>query len=97
MKTKIKQIVEQYKQLFPSEYKEVVILVAEKKLQNALNDNKFGKIEGEILERQLMEYPETLYNMIMMKLEDEEKIWFNSKKGALWFAKHYKEFNTVKL
>jgi len=96
-KQKVKSIVKQYKTLFPNEYDYVVDLVMDKKQQNALSNNATGKIDGQVLERALCEYPETLSNMIISKLDSEELKWFHSREGANWFAQTFKEFNVVKL
>lgn len=83
----IKKLVQDYKKVFPDEYRAVIDIVAEKR-----KGNKFAEIKGDFLERGLSEYPETLFNLFAT-LPNEEQEFLKSKKGILWFAKTFKEFS----
>ena len=82
---KIIELVNNYKKVFPEEYKTVIGIVAEKR-------SKFAEIQGDFMERGLSEYPETLFNLFST-LPNEEQEFLKSKKGILWFAKTFKEFS----
>lgn len=89
-KQRIKGIVDYYKRLFPGEYWAVVKQV---KMNRDNQQNKFGAIKGnEFVERALVETPETLNSMFDLRLADDEKLEFKSKKGMQWFANAYSEF-----
>lgn len=84
-------LVTQYRRLFPTEYGEVIALVKQKR--KGLIDPKTGAGgETDILDRALVEYPETLYGSIFNALSPEEFTAFFTKEGQRWFGGKYKEF-----
>lgn len=87
---KLIQITEEYKRLFQEEY---LMLIKDNQLRrNALTQNS-GEIKtADYMERTLMEYPETLFTMILAKLTPEDFTYFDSKPGARWYAKKYPVF-----
>lgn len=40
----------------------------------------------------LYELPVTLFSMFIQELDEDEMIWFKTKKGAHWFIKEFKTF-----
>lgn len=54
--------------------------------------DEFGKPEGSDYHRALLEFPETLYTDFIMKLNEEQLVWFKTKEGAHWFAKEFPLF-----
>ena len=89
-KQKVKGIVDYYKRLFPDEYWLVIKQISENRKNQV---NKFASIKGnDFVERALMETPETLNSMFDLRLADNEKLEFKSKKGIRWFANAYPEF-----
>src|SRR4051812_13208776 len=88
---KIEGVVASYKQFYPDDYIAVVREVKKKQLNLK---NKFGDMtkDTDILERPLLEIPETLFFLINKILsEDEIKFWYTIK-GQHWFGKKYPEF-----
>lgn len=99
-KAHITQIVNDYRRLFPEDYKTVCEGIA---LQRSLLlDDEFGVAQGTGSEmRALFEIPVDLSEMLIMQLSEEEMEWFKAgggdrKQGARWFAKEFKEFTLPK-
>lgn len=89
-KKKIAQIVENYKMMFPGEFRLVIEQVSRnRKMQR----DKFATLrKTDFVERALIEIPQTLSSMFDLRLADDEKIEFKSKKGVRWFAGAYPMF-----
>lgn len=96
VKTKITQLVENYKEMFGNEFQ--AFLRAQKPKTDALQkENKFAELEGsQIIERQLGEMPETLFFMLQNRLGAEEYTWYQSKPGQIWFYNNFKEFKVTR-
>lgn len=61
--------------------------------RETLADPKFAEVRRtDVLDRHLVEYPETLYSSFMRSMEEEELASFLSKEGQRWFARNYPEF-----
>lgn len=97
IKDKVKQIVTDYKELFPGEFAMFQKQIADFRAQ--LTDKQFGTISGDhAMERAVHEMPDTLFGMITKTLTDEELNQFtgtdsaSQKKAARWFAKTFPEF-----
>lgn len=95
--TKLKEIVKNYKQLFPAEYKGVCEIVKQKR--KGMKD-QFGSLKGKdankthgVMERALFEISETLGVVIGRQLDKGEFEWFHSKEGSRWFQRNFKEFS----
>lgn len=95
--TKLKEIVKSYKELFPSEYKGLCEIV---KIKRQNMKDEFGSLKGKdankthgMMERALFEISETLSVIIYRQLDRGELEWHNSKEGARWFQKTFKEFS----
>lgn len=95
-KTRIREIVGNYKRLYPQDYTTVVEgIQMQRKL---LLDDEFGRAKGSGSDmRALFEIPVDLSEMLIMGLEPEEMEWFKAggtdrKQGARWFARTFKEF-----
>ena len=100
-KKKIIGLVEGYKLAFPDEYRAVIPQI---KRNRDANLKKTGDITQHrktvIPERPINEYPETLFTIFNMRLDEEERNWFfndeeTSKKAARWFARQFPEFSRV--
>lgn len=89
-KTKIKGIVENYKMLFPGEFK---LVIEQIKMNRKKQRDKFATLKKTVfVERALIETPQTLNSMFDLRLTDDEKIEFKSKKGVRWFANEFPMF-----
>jgi len=88
-KHKIQRIVTQYKIIFADEYRDFLT-------KETNNIDKFASVEGDgAIQRAMWDMPETLYNLIIGKLEPEELKWFNQKGsngGQRFIMKQFKEF-----
>lgn len=88
--SKITNIVSEYKRLFPDEYK---LFVKEMRGKKDVQSNQFSEIKGDMsLERALLEYPETFYTILRIRLTDDDWKYFDTKPGVRWFAKTFPEF-----
>lgn len=100
-KKKIDEAVKQYTQLFPSEYKAFLTSTRAKKAQN---QNDFAELkQSDMIERHLMDIPETLYYALRQHLTDEEFDWLYGKnthhgkrEGIAWFMRKYPQFRITK-
>lgn len=90
LQRKLNAIVDMYKELYPDEYINVVEQIKFTR-ENVIDEFASSKVDSTI-ERALFELPETLYNLITMKLTPEEANEFSSKKEAREFAKNHPEF-----
>lgn len=89
-KAKIKEMVKNYKKLFPEEF---ALVVEQIKLNRKTQRDKFATLQKTVfVERALIETPETLNTMFNLRLTDKEKKEFGSKKGVRWFAKTFPMF-----
>lgn len=93
LKLKIKDLVAQYKRIFPEEYHATIEYL---KNNRKLLKNEFADLTKEgtnALERGLYEIPETLDNIFRMKLKDHERMELESKDGGRWFVRTFPEFS----
>jgi hypothetical protein len=92
--TFIKKVVEFYKKAFPLEYQAVVRQI--KIIRNA-QKNEFASIKRKdaAMERKLIEIPETLFNIFIIKLPQSFMEYYYSKPGTRWFAKEFPEFRVA--
>lgn len=95
--TKLKEIVKNYKTLFPAEYKGLCQIVKQKR-QNM--KDQFGSLKGKdankthgVMERGLFEISETLNVIIQRQLDKGEYEYYHSKEGSRWFQRNFKEFS----
>lgn len=89
-KKKINEIVESYKRMFPDEFN---LVIEQIKLNRKKQRDKFATLKKtDFVERALIETPELLNSMFDLRLTDNEKIEFKSKKGIRWFAEQYPMF-----
>ena len=98
---KIAKIVAQYRAIFPQEYMDVAQIAKQERLSQRTKFAEMPKGSATkgggtpYVERALIKWPLTLYNLLNMKLVDEEKSYLFSDKdrrGIRWFAKKYPEF-----
>lgn len=89
----IRMLVDEYKKIFPMEY---AMFLKQMEINRLNTFNKFAEVKHtDAIERKIVEYPETLYVILLDKLSSEEFTWFSSKEGARWFAKKYPEFRVA--
>lgn len=89
-KRKLKQIVWNYKMMFPHEFNLVIEQIAVNRKQQA---DEFATLKETVfVERALIEVPETLSSMFDIRLAEDEKIEFRSKVGIRWFANSFPMF-----
>lgn len=87
---KIRKLNEFYKLTLPDEYRAVLKHVVEKR---KLLKNELAAVNGEhVLERHLMEWPESLYTMIYKELDEVEFAEFVTTKGQRSCAKVFPEY-----
>ena len=90
---RIKNIVEGYKKEFPNEYDVVCKQIAENR---RITSDEYASTVGEHnIKRKLYEIPEKLSVAMYKTLDEEENQWLITRKGALWFAKAFPEFNSA--
>lgn len=87
---KITHYTEEYMRLFPAEYTDFKLGMRAKRE----NTNKFGEMKGGsgMVERVILEYPETLYTIFEKTLTPEQFQYICSKEGSRWFGRKFKEF-----
>ena len=88
---KIRQIVNNYIQDFPYEYKAVCEAIKDK--QTLQNDPMASAGKDSFIRQFAYEIPLTLSNLINQKLDEEEREYLSSIKGAEWFARTWREFS----
>lgn len=91
IKQNIAKIIEEYKLLFPEEYK--ALIKQNKEVRDNLKE-EFAKVKSDTIQRQLIEWPETLYTMLVQQLTREElNELFRNKdhKTIRWVARSYPE------
>lgn len=96
-KTKIDKCVASYIKLMPDEY--AAFRAQLKGHRAGLIDQKYGTTDAGAASsmRAMFEMPETLHDMLVKALTEEEIIWFKAggddrKEGARWFANKYAAF-----
>lgn len=94
---KLKEIVKSYRELFPAEYKAVCQIVKQKRKQMkdefaSLKGSGANKTHG-VVERALYETSETMAVIIRRQLDESETEWLQSREGARWFQRTFKEFS----
>jgi hypothetical protein len=87
-KQKIKLLVKNYYNTFPSELQDFKKGQREKK--SSLK-NKFGEVKGDLEMRLVMEMPETLHHILKNNLTEEENSWIRGK-GLKWFLENFPVF-----
>lgn len=100
-KQKIKKVVQDYKTLFPKEFEQFKKGVEQK--QDARQGDFAEAKESDIVDRHLIDLPETLYYAIKQVLTQDEYDWFFANgryskdySGMKWFMRNFKEFNVTK-
>lgn len=91
---KIKEVVDEYIQKFPVEYEAFCNSVAD---HRDLQANEYASLENKdtMLQQFVFEIPLTLDSMIRLRLDDEEKIYWDSKAGAEWFGRTFPHFSSA--
>lgn len=79
----ITKIVEDYTVAYKEEF--LLFKKAMGMKREVLRD-EFGRPDGSNYHRALLEFPETLYTDFIVKLNEEQMVWFKTKEGAHWFA-----------
>lgn len=65
-------------------------------LQIENNRDKFASVKGtDFILRKLYDVPETLHDMMKVKLSNEAAEYLRGLSGAKWFAKTFKEFRSA--
>lgn len=92
VKSKVTKAVEDYKKFFVSEYDLVCKTISQNR---ELLKNDYANIpESQEVKRVLFEIPETLHNMLLRDLTQEELThWKDSGKLGVWFARKFREFS----
>lgn len=90
-KNRIDSIVSDYKGLFTEEYSLVCDMLKHRKSDLR---NEFAELKNvSALKRGLYEIPETLSEMLIKQLSENEMAELKTKTGGRWFAKKFKEFS----
>jgi len=93
--TRIKNLVEGYKKLFPEEYEKVCDAVI---MLRQVQRDEFAALKGEhVAQRILHEIPEKLYQSLVKELDGEELLYWKSNEGGRWFAKTFPQFSLTKV
>lgn len=86
----IETVVKQYVDENPEEFSLFCEAMKQRK-DNIAND--FAELKAHtFLQRQLAEYPETLYNMLLKAFKPEDELFFRSKEGMTWFVQKFPAF-----
>lgn len=89
-KLKLTGIVKMYIDVFSSEFDDFKIGIAYKR---GRLKTKFAEMKGsDLIERELYEIPETLFQLITSRLDVKELEDLRTKDGARWFAKTFPAF-----
>lgn len=96
-KKHITQIVQKYIKDFPQEFED---FKEGMKMVRATLKDEYGTalgVDSSSQTRALYELPETLHNLFIMELEEEEMVWLkmggaDRKQGGQWFARTFKDF-----
>lgn len=93
IKDKVRAQVQSYIEEFRDEYEAVKQFVKD---EREMLKNDFASSDDLSLGRRLVEFPETLHNMIMSALTEEERVIIKSGESSIeyirWFAKNFPEF-----
>lgn len=93
-KAKIRFAVNDYKSMFPQEYKELLGVIAYEK-QNL--DTEMAEVKStHAIKRALFMVSEKLSVMIAKKLDEEEVKYFKTKESGRWFATEFPQFRLSK-
>lgn len=92
---KINQIVEEYKEVFADEFNKFCNAMIDKKEVQKTDFSSFGG-DG-VMKQFAYEIPLTLNNMFDDMLDEEDKLYLKSVKGAEWFGRHFNEFSPAAL
>ena len=91
IQTRIASIVEQYKERFAEEYGQFCEAMEDNR---EMQKDEFASTGSDgAIGQLLFEVPTTLHGMLTAKLASEEKKYYQSKLGAEWFAKTFREFS----
>lgn len=98
LKRKVKNAFELYKLNFKDEYDLVIVQI---KQYRDNQKTEWGEITDDFkkehsLKREMFRVPETLYNLILMNLSDEEKQEMDSTEYARWFVSEFPQFKVTK-
>ena len=98
IKRKVKNAVDLYKQTFQKEYNQVVVEIQQAR-QNQITE--WGEAVTEdgsshAIKRELFRVPETLYNLIIANLSDEEVAQMDTDEYSKWFLKEFPQFRMTK-
>lgn len=81
--------------MYSAEFKQFKTMMNQKR--NSLKGN-FAELPGaDYIERALLEYPETLYELFRMRLEVEDWKYLDSKEGLYWFGRTFPVFALSKV
>lgn len=91
IQNKIKKIVDKY---IKQNYKEYCLVCQSIKDQRATQKNEFASTGYDGYIAQLASIiPQTLDNLLLTGLDEEEVEYYKSKEGTEWFAREYSEFS----
>ena len=88
-KQKISFIVRRYIADFPDEF---AIVKRGIEAKRKMTRDEYATLEGSKDSRALFELPERLHERLALSLNEEELVWFKSKSGAHYFARHFPVF-----
>lgn len=91
--TNISNVVKDYMEMFPKEYDQFCNSIAHKR---ELQKDEYSKVDADtVLQQFVYEIPETLYFMFGRILTEEDGDYLDSKEGAEWFGRTFKQFSTA--
>ena len=92
---KISNIVEEYKEVFADEFTKFCNSMIDKR--EVQKDELSTLMKDGVLKQFAYEIPLTLHNMLNDMLDEEDKKYLATTKGAEWFARKFKEFSPAAL
>lgn len=93
---KIRTAVTDYQNLFPEEYKQLLKVIEYDKQNLKTEFAELKETRGGGDWRMGFEVSERLFQMIYMKLNDEERDQFKEQKNQRWFMKEFPQFRITK-
>lgn len=93
---KVRTTVADYQQMFPDEYKKLLIVIDEQKQNLKTELAELVETRGTGDWRALFTISEKLSQMIGMKLDEQEREAFKERAHQRWFAKEFPQFAITK-
>jgi len=95
LRNKIALVVNSYEKTFPKEFRLFCNQMARNRAEQRNQVSSLKK--SDVIERALLDYPETLYDLLLLNLTASEFKFFETKECTRWFAKTFPQYRIPKL